>query len=88
MKLLTPAKLRELRMRPAAPPAPRPANIPVGAEAACLACQDRPGCPIWRLTPCAQAKAFKGDPAYPCPKGRWKITVPDSSEHGNGGTAR
>ncbi len=71
--ILTAEKLTELRNRPNKAINP---SAPSANEAVCHACPDRPGCPIWRLTPCARAKAFRGDLAYPCPKRRFQRNSP------------
>ena len=70
---LSPDELRALRNRS------RPGGVPVQSsvrqehEGLCAACPRKAtDCPVWKaLSPCNRRKALAGDPAYPCPEGRF-----------------
>ena len=53
--------------------APKVQSLRERNEAVCNACDEKPTCHIWRgLSPCKRAKALRGDPAYPCPQGKFQ----------------
>ncbi len=68
------ARVARRRARRAGLVVPGPTRIvePPQYLPVCIACGKQDSCPLWKgLSKCGRVKALDGDPAYPCPEGKF-----------------